>query len=166
MGGATRFDQTGRLRLGTGGDVSVERVAGQADVTTANGDVWIGEIDGPAVLSSSNGDITVGEAHGDVQLKTASGDLTVDRAHAGVNARTPSGDISVGAVARGEVVLQTASGRVEVGISEGTAAWLDVQTDYGSVHNAMDAADSPVPADETVQVRARTGAGDIVIHRA
>lgn len=164
--GVTRFDQTGRLRLRTAGDISVERAAGQADVTTADGDIWIGEIDGPAVLSTSNGDITVGEVHGDARLKTASGDLTVDRAHAGVNARTPSGEIRIGEVARGEAALETASGGVEVGIREGSAAWLDVRTGYGSVRNALDAADSPAPAEETVQVRARTGAGDIVIRRA
>jgi hypothetical protein len=164
--GATRLDQTGRLRLRTAGDITVERADGQADVTTADGDIWIGEIDGPAALSTSNGDITVGEAHGDLLLKTASGDLTVERAHAGVNARTPSGDIRIGEVARGEAVLETASGRVEVGIRKGSAAWLDVRTGYGSVRNAMDAADSPGPADDTVQVRARTGAGDIVVCRA
>lgn len=164
--GATRLDQTGRLRLRTAGDIAVERAAGQADVTSADGDIWIGEIDGPAVLSTSNGDIAVGEVHDDVRLKTASGDLTVDRAHAGVNARTPSGEIRIGEVARGEAVLETASGRVEVGIRKGSAAWLDVRTGYGSVRNAMDAAGSPDPADETVQVRVRTGAGDIVIRRA
>jgi hypothetical protein len=166
LSGTTRFDQTGRLRLGTAGDVSVQRAAGQADVTTANGDIWIGEIDGPSVLSTSNGDIWIGETHGDAQLKTASGDLTVDRAHAGVNAKTPSGDIRIGEVARGKTVLETGSGRVEVGIGKGSAAWLDVQTHYGSVRNALDAADSPTPADETVEVRARTAAGDIVIRRA
>lgn len=164
--GGTRLDQTGTLRLRTAGDIAVERTAGPADVTTADGDIWIGEIDGPALLSTSNGDIAVGEVHGDARLKTASGDLTVERAHAGANARTASGDIRIGEVARGQAVLETAAGGVEVGIRKGSAAWLDVRTGGGSVRNAMDPADSPAPADETVEVRARTGAGDIVIRRA
>jgi hypothetical protein len=40
-----------------------------------------------------------------------------------------------------------------------------VSTQFGRVHNHLDAADGPEPADETVEVRARTSYGDIVIRR-
>ena len=48
----------------------------------------------------------------------------------------------------------------------GTAAWLDVQSGYGTVRSLLDATDEPAPSDDTVEVRARTGYGDIVIRRA
>ena len=49
---------------------------------------------------------------------------------------------------------------------EGTAAWLDLSAGVGQVHNALDTANALEPSAETVEVRARTSVGDIVIRRA
>ena len=62
-------------------------------------------------------------------------------------------------------MLETKIGELEVGIREGSAAWLDVSSGHGRVHNALEAADAPAPSAETVRVRARTTIGDIVIGR-
>ncbi|MCW2861445.1 MAG: protein YvlB [Actinoallomurus sp.] len=165
--GSIRLGQTGRLTLRTSaGDVSVARSAGPADVTTSAGKIWLGEIDGTAVVKTSNGDITLGEVTGDVQLKTANGDITVERALAAVDAKTAYGNLRVGEVVRGLAVLETAFGQVEIGVAEGTAAWLDVSSKVGSVRSDLDAAAVPGPSDETIEVRARTGYGDIVIRRS
>jgi DUF4097 and DUF4098 domain-containing protein YvlB len=165
--GSIRLGQTGRLTLHTGaGDVSVARTAGPTNVTTSAGKIWLGEIDGTAVAKTSSGDITLGEVTGDVQLKTASGDITVERALAAVDAKTAYGNLRVGEVVRGSAVLETAFGQVEIGVAEGTAAWLDVSSKVGSVRSDLDAAAEPEPSDETVEVRARTGYGDIVIRRS
>ncbi len=67
---------------------------------------------------------------------------------------------------RGNIALQAAIGDVEIGIRESTAAWLDVKTGVGSVRNSLSTTDGPDTADETVEVRASTGIGDILIHRA
>jgi DUF4097 and DUF4098 domain-containing protein YvlB len=164
--GSIRLDQTGRLKLRTGaGDISVGRAGGHTDVTTSSGKIWIGEIDGTAVVKTSNGDITVGEVTGDVRLNTANGDITVDRALATVAAKTAYGSVRIGEVVRGSVVLETGFGELELGVREGTAAWLDVSSQHGSVRSDLDAVDSPEQSDETVEVRARTGFGDIVIRR-
>jgi hypothetical protein len=40
-----------------------------------------------------------------------------------------------------------------------------VRSAAGRVHNALDAADGSEPAAETVEVRARTTVGDVVIRR-
>jgi hypothetical protein len=72
----------------------------------------------------------------------------------------------MGDVERGSVVLVTRAGDVEVGIREGTAAWLDVRTGVGTVHNALESAGEPAPSADTVEVLARTSAGDIVIRRS
>jgi DUF4097 and DUF4098 domain-containing protein YvlB len=164
--GSIRLDQTGRLKLRTAaGNVSVARSTGHIDVSTSSGKIWIGEIDGAAMVKTSNGDITVGDVTGDVRLITANGDITVYRALAAVTAKTANGSVRVGEVVRGSVVLETGFGELELGVREGTAAWLDVSSQHGSVRSDLDASDSPEPSEDTVEVRARTGYGDILIRR-
>jgi DUF4097 and DUF4098 domain-containing protein YvlB len=164
--GSVRLDQTGGLKLRTAaGDVSVGHSGGHTDVATSSGKIWIGEIDGTAVIKTSNGDITVGEVTGDVRLNTANGDITVHRALAAIDAKTAFGSVRIGEVVRGSVVLETGFGELELGVREGTAAWLDVSSQQGSVRSDLDAIDHPEQADETVEVRAHTRYGDIVIRR-
>ena len=51
-------------------------------------------------------------------------------------------------------------------IRDGAAAWLDLKTGFGNVHNGLEASDRPAPNDESVDVHARTAYGDITIRRA
>jgi hypothetical protein len=165
--GSVRLDQTGRLKLRTAaGDVAVGRSGGHTEVTTSSGRIWIGEIHGTAVVKTSNGDITVGEITGDLRLNTANGDITVDRALAGVAAKTAFGRVRIGEVVRGSVLLESGFGGVELGVREGTAAWLDVSSQHGRVHSDLDAAEGPGPAEETVEVHAHTRFGDVLIRRS
>lgn len=165
--GDVDLDQTGRLQLRTAnGDVSVGRAAGHADAQTANGTIRIQRIDGSAVVKTANGPITIGEVTGDLRLTTASGAISIDRALANVDAKTASGSVRIGEVVRGTIGLATGSGRLEIGVREGTAALLDVHSRHGGVRSELTAVDGPAASDETVEVRARTGAGDIVIHRS
>ena len=165
--GDLQFAQTGELNLSTAaGDIRVDRAAGRTDITTASGEVRVREIDGSAVIKNSNGDIWIGEVTGDLRSSAANGDITVGQAHATATAKTANGNVRIGEVTRGSVLLETAFGDVEIGIREGTAARLDVRTHYGAVRNDMDASEGPGPSGETAEVRARTGFGDILIHRA
>ncbi|WP_020670898.1 DUF4097 family beta strand repeat-containing protein [Amycolatopsis nigrescens] len=165
--GDVTVEETGPLYVHTAaGDVTVDRVAGHAEVTTGTGAVRIRAIDGTAVVKNSNGHTWVGEVTRDLRLSTANGDISVDSAQATVGAKTANGSIRIGEVVRGSVVLGTAVGELEVGIREGTAAWLDLSTQLGTVHNTMDSSGNPEQAAETVEVRARTSFGDIVIHRS
>jgi len=164
--GHMRIDQAATLGLKTGfGDISVDRATGHAEVTSGSGDVRLRELGSTGVIKNSNGDTWVGEVRGDVRLSAANGPIAVDRAHATVAAKSANGDVRLGDVARGSVVLETSLGDLEVGIREGTAAWLDVRSAAGKVHNALEAAEAPDPSAETVEVRARTSAGDVVIRR-
>jgi DUF4097 and DUF4098 domain-containing protein YvlB len=165
--GNIRLDHTGELHLKTGmGNIAVDRASGDADVTTGSGDVRIGTIEGAAVIKNSNGDTVVGEVTGDLRVKSANGRISIDRAHASVIAKTANGNVRIGEVMRGAIVLETAAGELQVGIREGTATWLDVSSHYGRVRNSLDEADSPEPSEATVEIRARTSYGDILIHRA
>jgi Putative adhesin len=165
--GNIRLDHTGALHLKTGmGNIAVDRASGDADVTTGSGEVRIGQIEGAAVIKNSNGDTVVGEVTGDLRVKSANGRISVDRAHASVIAKTANGNIRVGEVTSGAIVLETAAGELEIGIREGTAAWLDLSSHYGRVRNSLDEAGSPEHSEATAEVRARTSYGDIKIHRA
>jgi DUF4097 and DUF4098 domain-containing protein YvlB len=165
--GNIRLDHTGALHLKTGmGNIAVDRALGDADVTTGSGDVRIGQIEGAAVIKNSNGDTVVGEVTGDLRVKSANGRISVDRAHASVMAKTANGNIRIGEVVNGAIVLATAAGELEVGIREGTAAWLDVSSQYGRVRNSLDETDSPEQSETKVEIRARTSYGDIKIQRA
>jgi len=160
------LDSAAALSLKSGmGDISVQHATGPAEVATASGELRLAALDGSAVIKNSNGDTWVGLTGGDARLKAANGTITVGRARAGVVAKAANGDVLVGEVERGSVVLVARAGDVEVGIPEGTAAWLDVRTGVGTVHNALESADAPAPSAETVEVHARTSVGDIVIRR-
>ncbi|MFG3497530.1 DUF4097 domain-containing protein [Streptomyces sp. NPDC047928] len=164
--GDIRLDEAATVNLRTGhGDIRVDRAAGDAEIHGA-GRVDVGEIVGAAIVGNGNGETVVGEVTGDLKAKSANGRIAVGIAHASVEARSANGAIGVRQVARGVIDLRTGVGDVEVGIPESTAAWLDVHSKYGTVRNALGAAEGPSTSDETVEIHARTGVGDIVIRRA
>jgi Putative adhesin len=165
--GEIRLDEAGPVTLTSGsGEIAVDYADGAAEITASNGAVNIGRIDGPATVKNSNGTTWIGEITGDLRANGANGAITVDRAHAGVAAKTANGSVRIGEVARGAVTLETAAGSLEVGIRAGTAAWLDLKTVAGRVRNELTAAAGPDDTDETVEVRARTYVGDILVRRA
>jgi hypothetical protein len=149
-----------------GGDVTAGRVAGDVKITTGVGEIRLRHADGAVTIKTSSGAAWVGEAAGDTRVRSASGDIVIDRALADVDAKTAAGKIRIGEVSQGTVVAQTGAGQLEIGIREGTAAWLDVHATAGSLHNLLDTTDGPGKTDRTAEVRARTGLGDIVIRRA
>ena len=165
--GNVRLDRTGPLHVHTGaGHITANGIAGDADISTGTGKIQIGEVDGTAVVKNSNGETTIEAVTGDVRVRNANGAIDVERAGAGVDVKTSNGSIRLGEVARGSVVLGTAMGDLEIGIAEGTAAWLEVNTAFGHVRNLMENASRPEEADETVEVHGRTSYGDITIHRS
>jgi len=165
--GDVRIDRAGALNVKTGtGDVRVDVATGHAEVAAGSGDVHLHELDDTGVVKNANGDIHIGSAAGDLRVSVANGSISVDRAQTNVGAKSAKGDVRIGEVIRGSVVLETRAGDLDVGIREGTAAWLDVSSIAGSVHNTLDAADAPEPSAPTVEVRARTTVGDVAIRRA
>jgi DUF4097 and DUF4098 domain-containing protein YvlB len=164
--GRIGLDRAETLNLRSGaGDITVDRATGHAEVTAGAGDVRLRELDTSAVIRNSNGDTWVGVAGGDVRLNAANGNIAVDLAKASVGAKSANGDVRLGEVTRGSVVLETKIGDLEVGIPEGTVAWLDVHARFGHLRNSLEAADAPEKAAATVDVRARTSVGEIVIRR-
>ena len=164
--GVMRIADTGPLTISTGaGDVSVVSVDGEAEVTTGTGHLRLGSISGTATVKNSNGEIRVGELAKGTRLTTSNGDILVERVLEGVLAKTARGSIRVREAVRGKVEMLTSFGELEIGIPEGTAAWLDLDTP-GGIHNALEAVEGPGDAAEKVVIHARTRFGDILIHRS
>jgi DUF4097 and DUF4098 domain-containing protein YvlB len=165
--GDVQLDRVGPLVLETGaGRVDVDAVTGRADISTGSGRLQVREIDGPAVVKNSNGDSRLGLVTGDLRVNAANGDIAVDRADSGVVANTANGAITIATATRGTASLKTGFGEIEVGIPAGTAAKLDVSTSFGRICNQLETAGGPQETDETLDLRARSSYGDIVIRRA
>ncbi|MCX5315703.1 DUF4097 domain-containing protein [Streptomyces sp. NPDC002917] len=165
--GDVRLDTTGPLQLtASHGSITVDRVEGMAEITTSSGSLRVGLVDGPAVLKNSHGTTTVGAATGELRVSGANGDIEIRRAEDSVTATTAHGTLRVGDVARGTVQLETSYGAIEVGVREGTAAWLDVSSGSGQVRNTLTASETPQKTEDTVKVRARTRYGNIDVRRA
>jgi hypothetical protein len=165
--GEIHAEQTGSVTVRTGaGNVNIERAAGRAEISTGSGRLEVGRVDGSATVRNSNGDTWIGDVVGELRANASNGKIAVDRPQSAVFAKTANGDIVLGAVACGEVVAETGCGRVEIGVVNGVAAWLELHTNYGNVRNELHAASAPEPSEETVEIRARTAYGDITVHRS
>ncbi|MGW5335411.1 DUF4097 family beta strand repeat-containing protein [Streptomyces bauhiniae] len=165
--GDVRLDATGPLKLTVAhGSVTVDRVDGAAEITSSSGNIRVGTIDGPAVLKNTNGATVLEAVTGDLRVSGANGGIDIGRTAASVTGTTSNGPLRVAEVARGEVRLETAHGSIEVGVREGTAAWLDVCSAHGQVRNALASAGAPEHTEDTVKIHARTNWGNIGILRA
>lgn len=165
--GSIHIDRTAALKADTGaGQVHVGVAGGNAEVKTGSGHIRIGRVDGSLVVRNSNGHIEVGTVEGELRARSANGDINVERAGALVEAKTAMGSIGIGEVVRETVTLSTAMGGIELGIAQGTAAWLDAKTGFGRVTNTLEGSDGPGNATQTVKVTAHTSFGDITVRRA
>ncbi|MEV4488521.1 DUF4097 family beta strand repeat-containing protein [Micromonospora coxensis] len=165
--GDLQVEDAGTLNLHTGhGAAIAENVTGDAELTTGSGKLSVRAVGGRTVLKNGNGDTWIGDTRGDLRVNAANGHVAAEHAAASVTANTANGDIRIGELVRGSATLRTAAGRIEVGIRRGTAARLDLHTQFGKVRNDLDATAGPGDSDEKAEVRARTAFGDILIHRS
>jgi DUF4097 and DUF4098 domain-containing protein YvlB len=167
--GAVRLAETGPLNLRGGvGQITVEGVSGSAQVHSGSSDIRIGAMDGAADVSSGNGKVHVGLVTGPANIKVSNGSVSVDRALSDITATNANGEVRIGEVVRGKVSATSKNGSVEVGVREGSAAWLELNTGVGRVYNELNSSDAP-EADEPidkVEIHASTKLGDVTIRRA
>jgi hypothetical protein len=165
--GHVQLDEVATLQVTSAtGNVLANRITGKATISTASGRLHVGELAAGGVLDNSNGTTVVGAAHGPLRVRAANGDITVDEAADDVAAKTANGAVRVLDAVRGSLTLETAIGEIEVGIREGSAAWLDVKTKFGLVRNEMTASDAPGRHADKVEVHANTALGDVTVRRA
>jgi DUF4097 and DUF4098 domain-containing protein YvlB len=168
--GDVSVDEGHDLNLRTGyGDVIVGRASGRTEI--AGGKVRIAEIGGSAVVKSSQDGTYVGIVTGPIQITSSYGDIEIDHAFAPVTAKTAYGKVRINDAVRGSIEMRSSYGALDLAIRQGTAAWLDLDADHGTVRNALEDAappgvDEPDDPLETVEVLGRTSWGDITIRRA
>ncbi|MGI5129125.1 DUF4097 family beta strand repeat-containing protein [Pseudonocardia sp. CA-107938] len=165
--GEARLDRTGSIDVRVRhGDVAVDHVTGHAEIVMSSGDVRLGMVDGTAAVSNDHSDIDIGTITGTLRLSGAHGEMRVGRACSDVRARSAYGGVRVEEVVAGSVDLSTTYGDLEIGIARGTAAWLDVSSASGSVRNDLTTRPGPDGFERTVEVRAHTRDGNVVVRRA
>jgi hypothetical protein len=166
--GQVQLDRTDALQAKiSAGEVTIGHIAGRANIDGGAFMVRIGEVKGTVGLSSSGGQAWIGHAWADLDLSSGSGGFDIDRADGSVTATTASGAIRIGRLTRGQAKLMNGSGNIEVGISEGTAARVDANSERGSVRNSVTSqGGNPATSDALVLVHARTRHGDITIQHA
>ncbi|CAM2894087.1 DUF4097 family beta strand repeat-containing protein [Skermania piniformis] len=165
--GDITLDRVEQLRAKTSaGNVRVSHAAAVAELRTAAGSVRVDRADAELDAATAAGDVVVEAATAPLRLATSAGRVRVGRATTDVRANTSAGDIRLGSVAGGTVTAAAAFGGIEVGVAEGTAAWLDVQARLGAVRSDLESAGEPEPGEPTVRIHATAGVGDIVLRRA
>jgi len=86
------------------------------------------------------------------------------------NAETPyktaNGNLPVGEVVQGENILQSSVGKIDVGVREGSAAWLDVSSKHGGVRNNLTDGEPQAASAAVVSIRVKTSFGTVTIGRA
>lgn len=165
-GGEARVEEADRLDLKvSAGSVVLGRTTGATSVKASAGSVRIAEVAGDATVRAANGTTTVGSVTGTLNVVGAHGDVAVGHVRGSLSAKAASGGIRVDRVESGTVTLTTSYGSIEVGVPEGTAAWLDVASQRGSVRNQLHPTESPVEDEATAEIHASTGYGDVIVRR-
>lgn len=149
LAGVTVHGTCGKADVNTGsGSVTLDRAEGTTTVRTSSGEIDIATLSGPATVNGGGARVRLGEV-GDAAL-----------------VRTTSGEIIVGEAASGAVEAISGTGDIRVGIRPGVTAEIDLSSGAGSVHSDLDVSDSPPQETAALTVRARSGAGRVVVTRA
>ncbi|HEX4788781.1 MAG TPA: DUF4097 family beta strand repeat-containing protein [Actinospica sp.] len=166
--GAIRVAETGALNVHSGlGEITVDAASVSAEVHSSSGEIRIGTVDGTADVSTSNGNIRIGVVTGTANVKVSNGSLAVDRALSDITAANSNGEVRIGEVVRGKVDATSKNGRIDVGVREGSAAFLELNTSVGRIYNELASAEAPEAGEpvDRVEVHADTKLGDIVVRR-
>jgi DUF4097 and DUF4098 domain-containing protein YvlB len=166
--GAIRLAETGPLNLRNGvGEIIVESVNGPARIHTSSGDIRLGSVDGTADVDNSNGKVQIGLITGVAGVRASNGSVSVERALSDIGAASSNGEVRIGEVARGKVSATSKNGSVEVGVRDGSAAFLELNTGVGRVYNELSSADAPEAGEpvDKVEIHADTKLGDVRIRR-
>jgi hypothetical protein len=165
-GGDARVDEAARLDLKvSAGSVVVGSAPGPTSIKASSGGVRITEFSGEGTVRAANGTTSVGSVTGTLNVVGAHGEITVGRVHGTLCVKSAHAGIRVDRVESGSVTLTTSYGSIEANVPEGTAAWLDVASEHGTVRNQLTPTEGPVENEATAEIHASTGWGDIIVRR-
>jgi DUF4097 and DUF4098 domain-containing protein YvlB len=137
-------------------DVTVQLPAGSHVRATSSAAEFrgVGRL-GEVAFDGSQGQIKIDETSG-LRVATSAGDVTVGRLTGPAEITTAKGDIRITEAVRGEVVLRTQMGDVEVTAAQGVSASLDAGTSHGRISNSLHNTGTP-----GLTIHATTAYGDI-----
>ena len=151
--------------LGTDdGDITIENVTGNVNITTDDGSVALSRIGGSIKIRGNDGSINVQDVNGDVELQrdgggidiqTDDGTVTLSRVGGGIKVRGNDGSIRIDEVS-GDVKLESDDGRITVVYSEDAGGVCNV-----SLITHDGAIDFTAPVDFSANVEIITDDGSI-----
>jgi hypothetical protein len=149
------------------GDLRLDHIAGDLDRHAASGDTFVTMVEGSAMVVHASGDMKIGSVGGDITAKSASGDIDVEAVGGSAQVTTASGDIRLHDLSSGSAKVHAASGDVTIGVAEGTAVWLDLNSASGDTRSELAVADAaPVGTELKLRLQVRTASGDITVRRS
>jgi DUF4097 and DUF4098 domain-containing protein YvlB len=165
--GNIRLGNTGPLEARSGsGDIVVGNVVGDATLATPAGHTEIASATGDVTINNGSSGPRIGAVEGDLRVRAGHGRIEAASVGGNVHARTAHGAVVIGVVNGPEIDLTTSHGDLEVGIPDGHAVWMDLDTKYGRVASEfVPAAEPPATAGPSVRVVGRTTYGDIRVRR-
>ncbi len=153
------------VRTGSG-VATLGQVDGDADVTTGSGRIVLGAVSGRSRVRTGSGSISLAGAGGATDIKAGSGDVEIGAVSGDLGVRTGSGDLRISDARAGSYELTTGSGELRVAVHPGVTARLDLSSGSGTARSELDVATSAPSGAAAVQVRGRTGSGDVLVTRA
>jgi hypothetical protein len=126
----------GRARLRTsGGNLKLDRIEGEVDGSTSGGNISLREGTATVKLSTSGGNIQVDRAGGEADLSTSGGDIVIDSVRSRLTASTSGGNIkaNIEGELKGDCTLSTSGGEVVVAVDKRVAFDLKSHTSGGDV---------------------------------
>lgn len=157
----------GKVKLHAGsGSVTLDRADGPAEVHSGSGALRLGPMLAGLRARSGSGEIEVSSVGGTTTLVTGSGDVWLGAVQSDVRVRTGSGDISVADAACGQVELVTGSGEIRIGVRSGAKARLDLRSGSGQARSELDLSHTPPADGAKLELRGRTGSGNVVVTSA
>lgn len=165
--GDATIDRAARADLGLGhGQLRIDLIQGDADVTLKSGRVRVTRVGGAFRAKGSDAGIDVGSIGGAADIATSSGIVQLGDPGPALSVRSAYGPVRIAELVRGSARIEASYGAVDVGVRSGTPVWLDATSQHGVVRNELSADPGPVEGEDTVELHARTGYGDITLHRA
>lgn len=153
------------VRTGSG-RISVAAVAGDADVTTGSGDVELGPVSGRTRVRTGSGQVSVASTGGPGEIRASSGTVAVGEVTGDLGVRTGSGDVVIADARSGHLDLTTGSGGLRIGVHPGVGAELDLTSGSGRASSDLEVTAVAPEQPAALQVRGRTGSGDVLVTRA
>lgn len=134
--------------------IDVDR-ADEADLRSGSGSIKVRGIRGRCRLNSMSGKIEGGQL-GACACGTMSGSIRIDRVIGPLKARTVSGSVEANCEGEGAIAVKSVSGKVQIGLPEGTSVNRRFKTISGRVR-------CPFPEGDDCSIEAMTVSGSIEV---